>query len=214
MLPIYHPAAAMYDRSKRDDLFADFALLKQLLAEGARAGRVVSVAIQTSSTEVTQACGAALAPLLTAGDVLALSGDLGAGKTQLTKGIAAGLGVVEPVTSPTFNILLVHEGRIPLYHFDLYRLERAEQLEDIDYWATLEADGVSVVEWGDRFAESVPDDALIVRILITGDDSRAIALDPRGPRAHELARDWAHAASEVDGATVADVPPSAEGPAS
>ena len=90
--------------------------------------------------------------------MVVLSGDLGAGKTQLTKGLAAGLGVVEPVTSPTFNILLVHEGRIPLYHFDLYRLEFAEQLDDLDYWGTLEADGVSVVEWGDRFAEAIPEE--------------------------------------------------------
>ena len=84
----------------------------------------------------------ALAPLLVAGDVVLLSGDLGAGKTQLTKGVAEGLGVAEPVTSPTFNILLVHQGRLPLYHFDLYRLERADELEDLDYYATLEADGV------------------------------------------------------------------------
>ena len=78
-----------------------------------------------TSEAATQAVGRALAPLRRLpGDVLVLSGDLGAGKTQLTKGIAAGLGVAEPVTSPTFNILLVHEGRIPLYHFDLYRLER------------------------------------------------------------------------------------------
>ena len=174
----------------------------------------MSISIETSGTEVTQACGAVLAPLLQAGDVLALSGDLGAGKTQLTKGLAAGLGVVEPVTSPTFNILLVHEGRIPLYHFDLYRLERSGQLEDIDYWATLEADGVSVVEWGDRFEESVPMDALVVRILITGDDSRVIALDPRGSRAGELAHEWARAASVVDGASVTDASTSAEGPAS
>ena len=111
----------------------------------------MSASIHTESPLATRSCGAAVAPLLRAGDVLLLCGDLGAGKTQLTKGIAEGLGVAEPVTSPTFNILLVHEGRIPLYHFDLYRLERAEQLEDIDYWGTLEGDGVSVVEWGDRF---------------------------------------------------------------
>ncbi|TLM81171.1 MAG: tRNA (adenosine(37)-N6)-threonylcarbamoyltransferase complex ATPase subunit type 1 TsaE, partial [Actinobacteria bacterium] len=82
--------------------------------------------ISTESDTATRACGQALAPLLDAGDVLLLSGDLGAGKTQLTKGIGVGLGVAEPVTSPTFNILLVHEGRIPLYHFDLYRLDRSD----------------------------------------------------------------------------------------
>ncbi|HSK46403.1 MAG TPA: tRNA (adenosine(37)-N6)-threonylcarbamoyltransferase complex ATPase subunit type 1 TsaE, partial [Coriobacteriia bacterium] len=89
--------------------------------------------LHTSSSNATQACGAQLAHLVDAGDVLLLTGDLGAGKTQLTKGLAAGLGVAEPVTSPTFNMLLVHEGRVPLYHFDLYRLDRADQLDDLDY---------------------------------------------------------------------------------
>jgi tRNA threonylcarbamoyladenosine biosynthesis protein TsaE len=132
----------------------------------------------------------ALAGLVAAGDVIVLSGDLGAGKTQLTKGLAVGLGVVESVTSPTFNILLVHEGRIPLYHFDLYRLETAEQLDDLDYWGTLEADGVSVVEWGDRFAEAVPDQGVVVRILITGDDCRALEIEGRGVRGEMLASAW------------------------
>ncbi len=134
---------------------------------------VRTIAITTDSDAATQAVGRALAALVAAGDVVVLSGDLGAGKTQLTKGLAAGLGVVEPVTSPTFNLLLVHVGRIPLYHFDLYRLEFAEQLDDLDYWGTLEADGVSVVEWGDRFAEAVPEECLVVRMLITGDDERS-----------------------------------------
>ena len=139
-------------------------------------------AIMTESETATQAVGGALAPILLPGDVLVLSGDLGAGKTQLTKGLARGLGVVEPVTSPTFNLLLVHEGALPLYHFDLYRLDTAEQLEDLDYWGTLEADGVSVVEWGDRFAESVPDDCVIVRISIEDDTTRSLALEARGDR--------------------------------
>ena len=76
---------------------------------------------------------------------------------------------------------------IPLYHFDLYRLEFAEQLEDLDYWGTLEADGVSVVEWGDRFAEAIPDECVVVRIHITGDDERDLADRPDAARA---ARGW------------------------
>ncbi len=112
--------------------------------------------MRTESAAQTMAAGEALAPLLVAGDVVLLSGDLGAGKTQFAKGVAEGLGVVEPVTSPTFNILLVHQGRLPLYHFDLYRLEHADELEDLDYYATLESDGVCLVEWGDRFTEAAP----------------------------------------------------------
>ena len=156
----------------------------------------------TSGNVATVACGAALAPLVEAGDVVVLAGDLGAGKTQLTKGLATGLGVAEPVTSPTFNILLVHEGRIPLYHFDLYRLEHAEQLTDLDYWGTLEADGVSAVEWGDRFAEAIPEQCVIVRILITGDDSRSLQVEPRGERGLVLNAAWAAACAGLPGVRV------------
>ncbi len=153
--------------------------------------------ITTESDAGTRAVGRALASLVAPGDVLVLSGDLGAGKTQLTKGLAAGLGVVEPVTSPTFNLLLVHAGRIPLYHFDLYRLEFAEQLDDLDYWGTLEADGVCVVEWGDRFAEAIPETCVVVRIRIAGDDERALEVEPQGMRGEELAASWAAACSAL-----------------
>lgn len=155
--------------------------------------------MHTKGFSATLGCGRALAPLLAAGDVLLLSGDLGAGKTQLTKGIAEGLGVLEPITSPTFNILLVHEGRIPLYHFDLYRLDSAEQLEDLDYWATIEADGVAVVEWGDRFAEARPLDGIIVTLVIEGDDERRITLEPLGGRGRELAKAWVLACRGLEG---------------
>ena len=153
--------------------------------------------LRSAGQPQTEALGEVLAPLLRAGDVLLLSGDLGAGKTQLTKGIARGLGVAEPVTSPTFNILLVHEGRIPLYHFDLYRLETSDQLDEIDYWGTLEADGVAVVEWGDRFADALPADGVNVRIHITGDDTRELALSALGPRGEALLGEWVAAAAEA-----------------
>jgi tRNA threonylcarbamoyladenosine biosynthesis protein TsaE len=165
---------------------------------------MVTRTVTTESDTATRAVGRALAAFVVAGDVVVLSGDLGAGKTQLTKGLAVGLGVAEPVTSPTFNILLVHRGRIPLYHFDLYRLDAAEQLDDLDYWGTLEADGVSVVEWGDRFPEAVPDDCIVVRIRITGDEERALAIEPRGPRGEVLAEEWVAACVTVPGARVMD----------
>lgn len=158
--------------------------------------------IATRSEAATQSVGRALAPLSAPGDVVVLSGDLGAGKTQLTKGLAAGLGVAETVTSPTFNILLVHDGRIPLYHFDLYRLDDAKQLDDLDYWGTLEADGVSVVEWGDRFERAMPDDGLVVRISITGDDERTLEVTARGLRGQVLADAWCAACAELDDVSV------------
>lgn len=160
--------------------------------------------MRTSNEGATQACGEALAPLLAAGDVVVLSGDLGAGKTQLTKGLAVGLGVAELVTSPTFNILLVHEGRLPLYHFDLYRLEAVGQLEDLDYWGTLEADGVSVVEWGDRFAQALPEQALIVHIHITADEERTLELEPLGTRGDDIAASWIVACGSLPGVAFVD----------
>ena len=107
------------------------------------------MAFVTTSQEETIALGERLGALLRVGDVLVLTGDLGAGKTQLTKGIAAGMGVEDDVTSPTFNILMVYEGaEMPLYHFDLYRLDDPDQLEDIGLYEMLDGDGACVIEWG------------------------------------------------------------------
>lgn len=154
----------------------------------------------TASEDESVRAGMALAPLLRAGDVIALSGDLGAGKTQLAKGIARGLGVDEPVTSPTFNLLLVHPGTLPLYHFDLYRLERIDDLEEIDFYAVLEGDGVSVIEWGDRFPEALPADHLLVTIHRAGADARDVALAATGMRSGALAEAWTRALRAERGA--------------
>ncbi len=148
----------------------------------------------TASEAETIELGHRLAPLLAPGDVVSLTGDLGAGKTALVKGIAAGLGVVEPVVSPTFNILLVHAGRLTLNHFDLYRLDSAEQLEDVDFFGTLESGGVSVVEWGERFPGTLPTDHLAASLRITADEERELSLSPGAARSEALARQWAEAA--------------------
>ena len=117
----------------------------------------------TRSQEETIAFGERLGALLCEGDVLVLTGDLGAGKTQLTKGIAAALGVTADVTSPTFTIQMVYPGRdLDLNHFDLYRIERADQLEDTGLFDVLGADGVCVIEWGEQFADEIGDERLDV----------------------------------------------------
>ena len=150
----------------------------------------------TNSTSETIALGEWLGRLLRAGDVLVLTGDLGAGKTQLTKGIAAGMGITDDVTSPTFNILMVYgdAGDMPLYHFDLYRLDNPDQLEDIGFYDALEGDGPCVIEWGEQFVDQIGDDRLDV--FLTRLDSEAAAgeepprelrLVPHGARATELA---------------------------
>ncbi len=156
-------------------------------------------AFETSSAEATRAVGAALGRLVRPGDVIALAGDLGAGKTVVTQGMAGSLGVRGGVTSPTFNILVVHRGEIDLAHFDLYRLEQAEQLEDIDFWGVVESDAVSVIEWGDRFPDSLPADVLTVTLTITSDETRRIGVAPSGSRSTELARAWGRACAELAG---------------
>ena len=152
----------------------------------------------TGSAEETRRAGELLARALTAGDVLALAGDLGAGKTCLVQGVARGLGVSEPVTSPTFNILLVHPGTVPLYHFDLYRLDDESQLDDVGFFETLESDGVSAIEWGDRFPAALPPDHLAVTIHLAPEGLRRYEVVPVGPRSHVLAEAW-HAACAAEG---------------
>jgi tRNA threonylcarbamoyladenosine biosynthesis protein TsaE len=158
----------------------------------------MSARLITSCAEETEAAGRALAECVSSGDVILLTGDLGAGKTVLVKGVAAGLSVSEPVTSPTFNILVVHQGTMPLHHFDLYRLEHSAELIDIDYHGTLESPGISLVEWGDRFPEARPEEYLLVEMLITGDTSRDLACSARGSRSAELLSCWMRACAEVD----------------
>ena len=121
--------------------------------------------VRTSSTVETIELGRRLGELLRAGDVLVLTGDLGAGKTQLTKGIARGMGVGGDVTSPTFTIEMVYQGTdLELDHFDLYRLDDPDQLEDTGLFDVLGADGVCVIEWGEQFADEIGDERLDVYV--------------------------------------------------
>lgn len=153
-------------------------------------GRVLMKFV-SHSVEETQRAAAALAGAVRAGDVVMLSGDLGAGKTHFSQGFAAALGIDEPVVSPTFNIVLSYpQGRLPLYHFDLYRLDSEGQLEDIDFYAITEGDGVSLVEWGERFPDAFPDDYLHVNILIGSGGERNAAVEANGSRSRELMEAW------------------------
>jgi len=147
----------------------------------------------TRSASETEHAGELLAALLEPDDVVALAGDLGAGKTCLVQGVARGLGVEEPVTSPTFNLLLVHPGRLPLCHVDLYRLERADELEDIGFFEALESGGVCMIEWGDRFPQALPADHLSVIVHRQTGDTRRFDVTATGPRSDVLAAAWATA---------------------
>ena len=116
-----------------------------------------------------------LAEELRPGDVILLEGPLGAGKSELTRGIAKGLGVTETVTSPSFTILNVYEsGRCPLYHFDWYRLESADELYELGLDEYLGGDGIAVVEWAERCPEALPEKTIRIRLETTGEESRRI----------------------------------------
>ena len=131
----------------------------------------------TNSPEETEKVGAARARVLEPGTILAYRGDLGAGKTAFTRGLARGLGCGDMVTSPTYTIVNEYlSGRIPLFHFDMYRLGSSDDLWDIGWEDYLERGGVCAVEWSENVRDAM-EGALIIRIEKTGDDSRTITLE-------------------------------------
>lgn len=135
----------------------------------------------SNSVEETLEFGRRIAPALEAGDVLALAGDLGAGKTHLCKGIAAGLGAdPDLVNSPTFVILQQYAGRLPMFHFDTYRLGDAAEFEDIGGVEILEAGGVSLIEWPQRVVELLPARTVWIQVAATAPESRVLTISGEG----------------------------------
>ena len=123
--------------------------------------KLLHIASEQETERIGEAIGRAAEP----GTVVALIGDLGTGKTTLTKSIARGLGVTETVTSPTFNIIREYKsGRIPLYHFDVYRIGDPDEMFELGYEEYFYGDGICVVEWADIIEELLPEDAVIIRI--------------------------------------------------
>jgi tRNA threonylcarbamoyladenosine biosynthesis protein TsaE len=137
--------------------------------------------IATDSPEATLEIARRVGTRLRAGDVVLLRGRLGAGKTQFVKGLARGLGIDSLVTSPTFTLLQVYPGLVPMYHFDLYRLQHSAELAGIGFDEYLEGDGVSVVEWPDLFPDAMPSECLWIDIE-TGEspEERVFWLHPFG----------------------------------
>ena len=131
----------------------------------------------TNSPSETEAIGAALGKLLTPGTVIAYRGDLGAGKTAFTRGLARGLGCSETVTSPTYTIVNEYlSGRLPLFHFDMYRLRSSEDLWDIGWEDYLDRGGVCAVEWSENVADAL-EDAVRITIEKLGEDTRRITIE-------------------------------------
>lgn len=120
---------------------------------------------ETFSPEETYALGCEIGRTAAPGDVYALTGDLGVGKTVFTKGLAEGLGVAEPVTSPTFTIVQSYDsGRLPFHHFDVYRIEDIDEMEEIGYEDCFYGDGVSLVEWAEVIADLLPENTIRITI--------------------------------------------------
>ena len=131
----------------------------------------------TNSPAETEAVGAALATQLTPGAVIAYRGDLGAGKTAFTRGLARGLGIKDPVTSPTYTIVNEYlDGRLPLFHFDMYRLSCADDLFDIGWEDYLERGGVCAVEWSENVDEAL-ENPILVTIEKMDENSRKITVE-------------------------------------
>ena len=131
----------------------------------------------TNSPEETERVGTALGKILRPGTILAYRGDLGAGKTAFTRGLARGLGYAEPVTSPTYTIVNEYlGGRLPLFHFDMYRLGSSDDLWDIGWEDYLERGGICAVEWSENVDDAM-ENAIYVTIYKTGEESRRIVIE-------------------------------------
>lgn len=142
-----------------------------------------------NNIEETRAFAEKLAGALKPGDLLSLKGEMGAGKTTITQWIAGALGVKEPVTSPTFALVNVYQGEeMELNHLDLYRLERPEELETIDYESYFYPDGVTIVEWASKAEDYLPLNRIEVRIEVDG-QAREIEIVEDHKRAEELVKD-------------------------
>lgn len=143
---------------------------------------------ETHSADETRALAAALGALLRPGDVLCLIGDLGAGKTTFTQGLALGLSLPpeEPVNSPTFTLLAEHPGgRVPLYHFDVYRLDGSSGLYDLAFDEYLSGDGVVVIEWADRITEALPPERVDIALMAEGPERRRLVMTAHGAQAEK-----------------------------
>lgn len=136
---------------------------------------------ESCSANDTMQLGSRLGKLCKAGDVILLNGDLGVGKTVFSKGLGKGLGITEPISSPTFTILQVYEeGRIPFYHFDVYRISDLEEMEEIGYEDYFYGEGVCLIEWAEQIQEILPDRTIKVSItkdLEQGFDYREIVIE-------------------------------------
>jgi tRNA threonylcarbamoyladenosine biosynthesis protein TsaE len=143
--------------------------------------------IMTNSPEETMNFAETIAKRLQPQDVITLEGDLGAGKTTFTKGLAKGLGIMRNVNSPTFTIIKEYKGNLPLYHMDVYRLD--DSMEDLGFDEYFFGDGVTVVEWAHLIEDQLPEHRLDIKIYHHNERQRKIILEPKGLRYEQLCKE-------------------------
>jgi tRNA threonylcarbamoyladenosine biosynthesis protein TsaE len=158
--------------------------------------------VMSQSTIETQSLGEQLGGVLKAGDIVCLYGELGSGKTVLSKGIAMGLGVAEEdrVRSPSFVLIHRYQGRVPMYHADLYRLHGLADIADIGLREFLAGDGVAVIEWADKLEASLPSERLDIVLAHQEEHTRLITITPQGARHLRYFERWL-ALSKIPGAS-------------
>jgi tRNA threonylcarbamoyladenosine biosynthesis protein TsaE len=143
---------------------------------------------QTKSTSETVRIGKSIGSLLRPGDVVALVGELGTGKTQFIKGLAEGLGVGKPtyISSPSFTLINEYPGRVPFYHIDLFRLESEKEAEELGLEEYFQGEGITAIEWADKIPSLLPKENLSIRIHYTGGNTRSLEMNPKGKRYEDL----------------------------
>ncbi len=156
------------------------------------------VVVQSKSTSQTIRVGRSIGSRLRSGDVVALTGELGAGKTQFIKGLATGAGVGKPtyVSSPSFTLINEYPGRVPFYHIDLFRLENQKEAEGLGLEDYLHGGGITAVEWADKIPSLLPKEMLSIHMVYTGKNTRSIEMIGNGKRHEELLKEFGMRNSE------------------
>jgi len=149
------------------------------------------VIFQTKSSAETIRIGKSIGSHLLPGDVVALVGELGAGKTQFIKGMATGIGVGKPtyISSPSFTLINEYPGRIPFYHIDLFRLEREKEAEELGLEDYFQGKGITAIEWADKIPSFLPKEILLIHIAYTGIHTRSIEIIGKGKRYQDLVKE-------------------------
>lgn len=150
---------------------------------------IMKITCVTNSSDETIALGKLIGKKLAPGDMLALLGDLGAGKTTFTRGLAEGLGVDADVHSPTFVLIHEHYGNVPLYHVDLYRLDGAHEAENIGIDEYIYGNGVTVIEWADRMSPLLPPERIDIEFKLVGDTKREISFSTESDRLRDIIKE-------------------------